>query len=152
MKFNQQNLGISNFVMYSFLSFIIFLASSCSNKRAMLEQQAKLAVSKDITNVTAKCVDGLTAGMGSLVLDMVISKGQRDSLILKPLIPYIDKELKTKSDEELTAMTKSTPDRIKFIGGVLVHNKDNIVNTMSKEFSYAKAFVDLAIQLMNAGN
>jgi hypothetical protein len=83
---------------------------------------------------------------------MVISKGQRDSLILKPLIPYIDKELKTKSDEELTAMTKSTPDRLKFIGGVLVHNKDNIVNTMSKEFGYAKAFVDLAIQLMNAGN
>jgi hypothetical protein len=152
MKFNRQNLRISHIVLYSFLSFIIFSASSCSNKRAMLEQQAKVAVSKDISNVTAQCVDGLTAGMGSLVLDMVISKGQRDSLILKPLTPYIDKELKTKSDEELTAMTKNTPDRLKFIGGVLVHNKDNIVNSLSKEFSYAKAFIELAIQLMNNSN
>lgn len=152
MKFNRQNLRISHIVLYSFLSFIIFSASSCSNKRAMLEQQAKVAVSKDISNVTAQCVDGLTAGMGSLVLDMVISKGQRDSLILKPLTPYIDEELKTKSDEELTAMTKNTPDRLKFIGGVLVHNKDNIVNSLSKEFSYAKAFIELAIQLMNNSN
>jgi hypothetical protein len=152
MKFNRQNLRISHIVLLSFLSFIILSASSCSNKRALLEQQAKVAVSKDIANVTGKCVDGLTAGMGSLVLDMVISKGQRDSLILKPLMPYIDTELKSKTDEELTAISKNTSDRIKFIGGVLVHNKDNIVNSLSKEFSYAKAFIELAIQLMNNSN
>lgn len=152
MKFINQNLRINYFLIFILFSISIVSLSSCSNKRAMLEQQAKQAISKDISNVTAKCVDGITAGMGSLVLDMVISKGQRDSLILKPLMPYIDNELKTKKDEELTAISQNMSDRMKFIGGVLAHNKDNIVNTLSKEFSYAKAFIELAIQLVSASN
>ena len=110
--------------------------------------QAKQAVATDIKGVTHKTIDGFTVGLGSMILDMAVSKKDQDSLILRPINPYIDKEIKTKTDAELTQLTASKKERFKFISSVIISNKDAIIGGMSEKFKYAQKFMEMATQFI----
>ena len=140
-------LSISHFTMI-FLCFSLLLLS-CSNKKEELKLQAKAAVTKDIRSLTEKTIDGFTVGLGSMIMNMALTKKDQDSLILKPIMPFINKELDAKSEKELTEIAGNKNERLKLIGQTLFKNKDAIKSSLNDKFKFANDLIDMAIEYSN---
>jgi len=126
-----------------------FFLISCGNNKAELEMQAKAAISKDIKSLTGKCLDGFTGGLGSMILNLTLSKKDQDSLLLKPVMPYVDIELKAKNEKELELLYRDGKERFKLISAILIKNKDSIADSLSEKYKAAKSLIDFVLKYLN---
>ena len=121
--------------------FAVSLLSACGPSRSDLESQAVAIISKEVVAVTNTCFDQLTLGLGGLVSDLVLTKKEKDSLILHPITPYIKDELKKKNETELSEIIKSRRERMKFILMAFNNNRENIAAYAGEKVAFAKEII-----------
>ena len=121
----------------------ILIISSCGPNRTELKNQAHLAISKDVINITNACFDQATLGIGGLITDLMISKSQKDSLILHPINSYIDIELNKKTEEELKILAINKKERMKLIFAIISNNREPIIKYTSEKIQFAKEFIKI---------
>jgi len=124
------------------------LFSACGPSRGDLEKQANLAVSNDIVKVTNACFEQLTLGLGGMLSDLVLTKSQKDSLILHPITPFIKEDLHKKSEAELKELIANKKERFKFILYTFNNNRENISNYASEKVAIAKEVIQLMSTLI----
>lgn len=127
---------------------------SCNTADPFAEdrKKAEQQICNDIKKTSHSACNALTMGIGSTVLSFVLSEKEQDSLILKPLLPYIRKELKTKNKQQLNKITSNTNDRLLFLSSLLMKNKDFLINQISSSFKLAEPLIDKSIELINSNS
>lgn len=135
-----------NVFVFSLLSLVLVSCSIAANEKKELELTAEKSIAKDVKSISIKCIDNLSAGLGSILLDFSLSKQDQDSLLLSPLMPYVKTELKKKNNEELKEIISSSKARVKMIGSIIVNNKDAIIESVTSKYKFAKAFIEMVIQ------
>mgnify|MGYP006136233171 FL=1 len=141
----------SFFKIISPLLFIVITLLSCEsneakNEKLRLETQEILA--NDVRTISHAAIDNYTMGIGSIFLNATMSKQKQDSILLSPLLPYIKKELKLKSNEELEEINSNSSSRMLFIGNCIYNNKVVIIETISHTYSGADKLIESVIELI----
>ena len=137
----------------TFLSTIILsLVISCSDAPksdglAALRKKAEKSICDDVRNLTYSSVDAMSLGIGSLVMKSALTESEQDSMIMKPFLPVLRKELKTMKKDELNAICKEKTARYKFIGSVLIKNKDSITASVQETYEFAAPMIGKAIEI-----
>jgi hypothetical protein len=111
-----------------------------------LRKEAEKSICADMRVLVQSSLDGVSAGMGSLVVGLVMSEAQQDSLLMKPVLPMMRAELKKCDKVTLEGIKRSKRDRYKFIASMLVNNKDNITASVSESYEFAAPFVEIAVK------
>jgi len=130
-------------ILCAFLLICVSTLSSCGPSRAELQTQARLAISKDVVNITNTCFEQATLGIGGFLADMIISKNQKDSLILQPINPFIDQELSNKSEEDLKKIIESKKERMKLILSLVTNNREAILSYANEKIKFAKELFEV---------
>lgn len=132
-----------NITLFAFLVSMTAVTSSCGPSRTELQNQAKVAISKDVVSITNSCFEQATLGIGGFIADMILSKNQKDSLILNPINPYIDQELSNKSEEELKEIIANKRERMKLILSIISNNREPINRYASEKIEFAKELLQV---------
>jgi hypothetical protein len=136
------------FKITAVLFIFVSLFTACGPSRAELETQARTTITNDIVKTTNACFDQLTLGLGGLVSDMILTKSQKDSLILHPIAPYINSVLHKKSEPELKELVANRKERMKFILQTINNNRENISNYASEKITIAKEIIQVMTTLV----
>ena len=142
----------SSFIKMNFtFIFIIFTLISCDSnedKNEKLRSETQEILANDIRSISHAAIDNYTMGIGSIFLNATMSKQKQDSILLSPLLPYIKKELKLKSNEELEEINSNSSSRMIFIGNCIYNNKVLIIETISHTYSGADKLIESVIELI----
>tara|TARA_B100000700_G_C14420541_1_gene567905 strand:+ start:20 stop:463 length:444 start_codon:yes stop_codon:yes gene_type:complete len=136
-----------SFSAFTFLlSFILlFGCGSKSSREQALRIEVQRLLAEDVRVLSQSAINSVSFGFGSALVNTILSKETQDSLILSPLLPYIQKELAQKKEEELQALVNTPGKRITFISSCVYNNKDALIADVSKNFSKAEKLIDFII-------
>ena len=85
-------------------------------------------------------------GMGSIVMNTLMSESEQDSLLMKPIKPILKEEFAALKDQELKKIVKEKSARYTFIAKTMLKHKDPLVNGIKKTCSFAAPLVEAAIE------
>ena len=87
-----------SFSAFTFLlSFILlFGCGSKSSREQTLRIEVQRLLAEDVRVLSQSAINSVSFGFGSALVNTILSKETQDSLILSPLLPYIQKELAQK--------------------------------------------------------
>jgi hypothetical protein len=136
------------------LIVLAYFMSLCTTHDPLAEdrKKAEQQICNDIKKTSHSACNALTMGIGSAVLSFVLSEKEQDSLILKPLLPYIRKELKLKNKQQLNKITSNTNERVLFLSSLLIKNKDFLIHQISSSFKLAEPLINKSIELINSNS
>lgn len=140
---------MKHLIYYSFI--LLISLSACSSKTdalAPLRKKAEKSICDDVRGITHSSIDAMSLGLGSMVISSVMSTAQQDSIIMKPFLPMLRKELKTLKKPELESIVDNKKARYKFIAATLVKNKDAMTSALKKSYEFAAPLVDKAIEFV----
>lgn len=132
---------------------ILLMLFSCGGEApktdptAIWRKKAEKTICGDIRSLTYTSVDAVSMGIGSIVMKSALSESEQDSLIMKPFIPVLRAELKHMDKKSLEAICKEKTARYKFIGTVLVNNRESITSAVQKTCDFAAPMINKAIEL-----
>ena len=92
-------------------------------------------------------INSFSFGLGSGLLNVFVSKEMQDSVLLSPLLPYINADLQSKNLNELEELIANPTARIKFVGHCLYNNKEHITKNIATTFKGAEKLVATVIDL-----
>jgi hypothetical protein len=139
-------------LLFYAMSLIIGL-SACSSKTdalAPLRKKAEKSICDDVRSITHSSIDAMSMGLGSMVISSVMSESKQDSILMKPFLPMIRKDLKTLKKPELENIISSKKARYKFIGTTLLNNKEAMTSSLKKSYEFAAPLVDKAIEFVQS--
>jgi hypothetical protein len=111
-----------------------------------LRTKAEKSICADVRGIGQTALDAASMGMGSMVVGLVLSESQQDSLLMGPMLPLVRAELKKCDKGTLEGITSRTSDRYRFIAKVLVNNRDKITASVKEKYEYAAPFVEMAVK------
>jgi hypothetical protein len=131
------------------ISVMLYSCNSSPKKpaynRKAEEKKLEKAISEDVRSITHTSINAISMGMGSVVMNSVMSEGEQDSLLMKPFMPILKEEMALLADAELKKVNKEQSARYTFIGKIMVKHKDPLVEGLKKTYSFAAPFVEVAI-------
>ena len=131
--------------------FIILAIYSCnsntqSSEDALLRKNVEKSICTDIRELSHKAVDGISMGVGSMVINNLVSESQQDSMIMKPFLPILKEELKLKNKNELIELSNKKSKRFALIGNLMLKNKELIISKVNDTYTFAAPLVEKAIE------
>ena len=148
MKINFRSSFIKIFFSLSLIIVTLFSCDSNEAKNEKLRMETQEILANDVRSISHAAIDNYTMGIGSIFLNATMSKQKQDSILLSPLLPYIKKELKLKSNEELEEINSNSSSRMLFIGNCIYNNKVVIIETISHSYSGADKLIESVIELI----
>ncbi|MFM7767983.1 MAG: hypothetical protein ACKO9S_09020 [Bacteroidota bacterium] len=109
------------------------------------ERKLEKAISDDVRSITHTSINAMSMGVGSMVMNSVMSESEQDSMLMKPFIPILKEEVVLLSDKDLKKVNKDKSERYTFIAKIMVKHKDPLVEGVKKTYSFAAPFVEAAI-------
>jgi len=129
-------------VIASLLSILTYSCGSGAKKKDAALKKAEKAVKADVTDVFNTVLSASTGGIGSVIMDMAMSKEKRDSMMYDPIKPIVHTELSKKTDAELKEIAENKTERVKFIAQCISANQDKISSTASESSQWIGALVE----------
>ena len=134
--------NLTLFVIVSILSVLTYSCGSGTKKKDAALKKAEKAVKTDVTDVFNTVITASTGGLGSVIMDMAMSKEKRDSVMYEPIKPIVHSQLSKKTDAELKEIADNKTVRIKFIAKCISANQDKISSSASESSQWISAMVE----------
>ena len=126
------------------------LLAGCPSKTTYeenLRDEVRGLLAKDVRTLSEAAINSFSFGLGSGLLNVFVSKEKQDSVLLSPLLPYINNELQSKNLNELEELVVNPTARIEFVGRCLYSNKEAITQDIATTFKGAEKLVNTVIDL-----
>jgi hypothetical protein len=130
------------FLVASTISVLTYSCGSKAKKNDAALKKAEKAVKTDVTDVFNTVITASTGGLGSVIMDMAMSKEKRDSIMYDPIKPIVHGELAKKTDAELKEITDNKTVRVKFIAQCISANQDKISSSASETTQWIGALLE----------
>lgn len=135
------------FIVGGFFYLVLIGCPSKATYEEGLRDEVRILLAKDVRSLSEAAINSFSFGIGSGLLNIFVTKEDQDSILLSPLLPYINNDLGSKNINELEDLIANPASRLKFVGFCLYNNKEAVTNSVSATFKGAEKLVATVIDL-----